>query len=120
MKQAIALALSILAVNAEAASPQGYVDGVQGCQISGWAYDPDVKFQSIQVRYYDVQGLCVRGAVTANQYRPDLKVLGIGSYHGYVINIPPACSARRIAVYGVNVGPGLNNFLTGSPAYVNC
>ncbi|VTR92878.1 Uncharacterized protein OS=Planctomyces maris DSM 8797 GN=PM8797T_01744 PE=4 SV=1 [Gemmata massiliana] len=101
------------------ASPVGYLDvvGLGGSQYvaAGWAEDPDVPSQPVQVHIYVDGTFAVAG--TANMYRSDL-----GHNWGFSITIPAQFTSfqqganHSVAAYAIDANGGtLNPQLTSSP-----
>jgi SpoIID/LytB domain protein len=72
----------------------------------GWAVDPDVPTQSVQVEV-QVDG-AVTGTVPADQSRGDVGAAlpGFGDRHGYTATVPAAPGAHEVCIRVVNVPAG--------------
>ena len=122
------LAVSLLVPRAAlAVQPTGYID-YAGCDvIGGWAQDPDVPDQPIDVHVYYGGPAGTPGApaigVTANVHRDDL-CAAIGSCaHGFYAPSPLALhdgNARDVYAYGIDTGGEGNPALGNSPRVLQC
>ena len=101
------------------AEPKGCLDSVVGgtgeITVSGWAFDPDVPNESIDVHVYIGGPAGTSGAeriiINANKYRDDVnRAYGIGGNHGFSATIPTSKSGNQsVYVYGINNdGTGFN------------
>jgi hypothetical protein len=113
-------------------SPKSALDGV-GCNtLNGWAYDPSVSEQVLDVHVYKDgaagTGSFV-GAYTANTSRPDVNnAFGIPGNHGFGIPTPDSLKDGQnhsIYIYAIGKdGSGINNsdnpFIVGSPKSLKC
>ena len=101
-------------------NPIGCIDGVSGGKntitVSGWAYDPNVSGESIDVHVY-VGGDAASGAkvygLTANQERADVNAIdGITGKHGFSKTIAVDVTGDQpVYVYAINKGAGGNTYL---------
>ncbi|WP_170229232.1 hypothetical protein [Polyangium fumosum] len=122
------LASSLLVPRAAfAVQPTGYIDNA-GCDaIAGWAQDPDVPNQPIDVHVYYGGPAGTPGApaiaVRANVHRDDL-CAAIGSCeHGFFAPSPLALhdgNARDVYAYGIDTGGEGNPALGNSPRTLQC
>lgn len=93
--------------------PKGTLDVLSSSygQITatGWAIDPDVPAESIQVHVY-VDGSPVM-ASTADRSRPDVGAVfpGAGALHGYQATFPYGLGRHQVCVYAINAGAGTVN-----------
>jgi hypothetical protein len=113
-------ALQLVAASAAGkASPIGYVDGLRGPTILGWAYDPNAASSSIQVHVYRGSGFAnFVGAVVADAPRPDVNdALKISGNHGYAFTVPePAAFAgEAYYAYAVSATGAPSSLLVNSP-----
>ena len=117
------IAITGLPVLVSAATPTGYLDGVQADGIAlGWALDPDMASQSIQVHFYidgpAGQGTLI-GASTANVPRADVNsVMNATGNHGFSFQIPAAYvgGSHQLYAYAIDSsGTGENPNLPNSP-----
>ena len=75
--------------------PVGKVELVDGSgnaiRIKGWAYDPDVPTESIDIHVYVNNEIYM---FNANEYRKDIgdAIYGIGNYHGFDVTMPTLAS----------------------------
>ncbi|MDI1477343.1 hypothetical protein [Polyangium sp. y55x31] len=131
--QTLGAAASLLACSllvprsAFAVQPTGYLDNA-GCDaIAGWAQDPDVPNQPIDVHVYYGVPAGTPGApaiaVRANVHRDDL-CAAIGSCeHGFFAPSPLAFhdgNARDVYAYGIDTGGEGNPVLGNSPRTLQC
>ncbi|MBN2360913.1 MAG: hypothetical protein JXR83_15765 [Deltaproteobacteria bacterium] len=107
--------------------PRGYLDSA-GCDaITGWAQDPDVADQPIDVHVY-IGGPAGDPAATGFSTRADLArddlCAAIGScHHGFELALPGQFhdgAAHPVYAYGIDSAGGSNTLLTGSPKTVTC
>lgn len=112
-----------------AAPPVGVLDSAADCNnVSGWAYDPDVPSQSIDVHFY-VNGPTgsgtFAGAVNANISRPDVNAAySITGNHGYSFSVPSQFrdnAPHSIYPYAIDPsGNGNDPLLSGAPKTFTC
>jgi len=122
MKQPLSLltaalaAFVLAAAPARAASPQGSFDTCTGGElvihVTGWAYDPDVPAQSIDVNvgiYTDSNCsiLYTDTTLTADVPRLDVnRVKGIGGDHGFDADIPVPAGTYWVMIMGLDKSGG--------------
>ena len=109
---AVLAAITLAAAPARAVSPQGAFDtcerGAGVIHVSGWAYDPDVSSQSIDVivNLYtdsDCTHLYNYTTLTANVSRPDVnRAKGITGNHGFAADIPAPAGTYWVMIMGVD------------------
>lgn len=78
-----------------------------GISLTGWAFDWDSPYESLQIKVYLQNVLAYQGV--ANVERSDLNknVSGdIGDYHGFNLWVPAEPGNYSYSVYAVNVGAG--------------
>lgn len=78
-----------------------------GISLTGWAFDWDSPYESLQIKVYLQNVLAYQGV--ANVERSDLNknVSGdIGDYHGFNLWVPAEPGSYSYSVYAVNVGAG--------------
>jgi uncharacterized protein with LGFP repeats len=96
-------------------NPHGSLDSVAGglltASVAGWAVDPNVSTESLQVHVY-VDGKPVTG-LTAGGNRPDVAAAfpWAGANHGFRATFAAAAGSRRVCAYGINQGAGVNTLL---------
>ncbi len=120
--------LAQLQALAGGAAPRGYLDQAACDAVSGWAQDPSVPTQSINVDlYFDAPaGQAGSGSLrlNANVHRPDL-CTAIGSCdHGFSL-LPPVGledgKPHGVYAYGIAAsGTGPNPLLTDAPKSFTC
>lgn len=87
---------------------QGYIDGLDGAFLCGWAYQTDDPYKTLEVEIF-VDGSSV-GKVSAALDRPDLKHSDIPQLHGFRFPIPDDLKDGKIHVVDVNAeGKALRN-----------
>lgn len=115
--------------------PIGFHDGTDNptCQTWGWAFDPDVSSQSIDVHIYRDgpagSGIIVGGYV-ANTSRPDVNTAyGITGNHGFSVQFNPNTAGEAplynsgthsLYVYAIDTAGGTNFLLYNSPKNIAC
>lgn len=95
------------------ASPIGALDAARGTatgiRVQGWALDPDTT-APIAVHVY-VDGRAAR-SLTADRDRPDVgRAYGLGSAHGYDVEVPATAGAHEVCLYLINQPAGVNPLL---------
>ncbi len=71
-----------------------HIDGFSGGQLTGWAYDPELPDEIIELAVYDGQSLAGKGR--ANVFREDLVQAGMGNgVHGFNIFLAKAMDDER-------------------------
>jgi SpoIID/LytB domain protein len=91
----------------DAAAGVPAVGGATGrATVRGWAVDPDVPTQPIDVEVV-VDGATVTRA-TASEQRPDVGAAlpGFGAAHGYTVTVPVGAGRHEVCVRAVNVPSG--------------
>jgi hypothetical protein len=95
-------------------NPKFSLDSVTGSggtiRVTGWAFDPDVPQQPVDLHVY-VNGVKA-GVVAAASPRPDVAVAHpeAGGSHGFEWRYePPAAGSHVVCVYALNVGFGTTN-----------
>ena len=95
---------------------QGNLDGLDGNNITSWAFDPEHPNTPVVLDVLDGHGLIAR--VTANRFRADLEMAGIGDgRHGFELPLPHGLSfeiPHELRVRRVSDGRELN----GSPLVI--
>ena len=72
---------------------QGNLDGMDGTSLSGWAFDPENPAIPVVLEILDGDGSI--GRVTANRFRDDLEIAGIGDgRHGFELRLAGGMSHR--------------------------
>jgi len=90
----------------------------------GWACDADNYNQSLQIHLYDSSTFI--GSTTANIYGQDLVNAGVcggNGYHRFSYAIPESLkdgNYHYIYAYGINIGDGSNQALSGTPKLIRC
>jgi hypothetical protein len=106
-------ALACRSVAVPGGSPIGSIDavgtGAGSINLGGWAIDPDTSDPISVHVYVDSLGY----ALSAAEARSDLGAVYplYGPSHGFGGSIAAAPGARRVCVYGINVGAGGNSLL---------
>ena len=78
----------------------GQLDRADRDAIAGWAYDPSRPGERVVLTLH-IDGQAV-GTVTADRYRTDLKVSGVGDgWHSFEIRLPQGLSRTTARVVGV-------------------
>lgn len=89
--------------------PVGFLDLLQSTaftiRATGWAADRDTT-GPVAVHVY-VDG-AFAGSGTADGSRPDLASLGLGTQHGYSLEVAAAPGLHTVCVYAINVPTGVN------------
>lgn len=105
-----------------ATPPKGSLDVADCNAISGWAYDPDIPNQSINVHVY-VNGTFFT-ALNTDKLRSDVNTaFGITGNHGYSMTTPNSLkdnTPKEIKVYAIDNGSAGNPLLSGSPKTITC
>ncbi|MCA9693317.1 MAG: hypothetical protein KC636_27225 [Myxococcales bacterium] len=107
--------------------PQGSLDAADCTSARGWAQDPDVPDQSIDVHVYlngpagDPNAVGLQ--LVANEHRDDLcQQLG-SCEHGFTVEIPRSLrdnAAHPVHAYGIDTEGGPNAQLSQSPQSFSC
>ncbi|MGH9916763.1 MAG: hypothetical protein ACRD63_15915, partial [Pyrinomonadaceae bacterium] len=99
-------------------STTGWLDGITADGVAfGWAVDPDVPSQSIDVRFF-IDRVSV-GTMTANGNRPNV---GYPGNHGYSWRIPDQYrnfQTHELIISGIDVTGNVNSQLQGTPKSFN-
>jgi hypothetical protein len=98
---------------------EGHVDVVDCNIVAGWAWDPRQPYTPLAVDIYD--GKIKLDTITADWFREDLRVAGIGKgAHGFVYHIPD--SLRDGKPHSIRVGVAFaKDYLKGrNPAMLRC
>ena len=78
-----------------------------GISLTGWAYDWDSPYESLQIEVYLQNALVYRGVANVERSDVNKNVSGdIGNYHGFNLWIPADAGNYSYSVYAVNVGAG--------------
>ncbi len=119
MKWILRLALAATVVcAAQAQSYQGYLEAANCSALSGWLWDASNPNAPTWVDLFD--GATLIDTVNANNYRADLKSMGIGTgYYGFSYNTPPSLmNGQNHVIHGYVAGTSLQ--LGNSPITLNC
>jgi hypothetical protein len=106
--------------------PIGYVESMNRTSITGWACDRNAPGTPIDLHaYYQKDGVgppvFLAGSTTTG-FRGDLVgICGSGWNTAFTITLPATLRGgfNNVWVYGINVGPGINNALNESPGVPN-
>ncbi len=103
---------------AQAQSYQGYLEAANCSTMSGWLWDASNPNASVWVDLFD--GATLIDTVNANQYRADLKAMGLGTgKYGWSYNTPPSLkNGQNHVLHGYVAGTALE--LGNSPMTLNC
>ena len=78
-----------------------------GISLTGWAFDWDSPYESLQIEVYLQEALVYRGVANVERSDVNKNVSGdIGNYHGFNLWIPADAGNYSYSVYAVNVGAG--------------
>ena len=78
-----------------------------GISLTGWAFDWDSPYESLQIEVYLQGALAYRGVANVERSDVNKNVSGdIGNYHGFNLWIPADAGNYSYTVYAVNVGAG--------------
>ena len=116
--------LSCRTVAIDSGSPRGSLDAATGTpsggvHLGGWATDPSVRANSLDIHVYIGGPAGSSGAEghdigLATGYRPDVNAVypGDGNYHGFDTEVSSSKrGTQQVCVYAINQGPGQNSLL---------